>query len=382
VHEVDVIRILTFSAVIAVHAVAFTQLPANQVAAGALMLLQFGRELFFALTGFVLVHSALRRYPGARSFWRRRFFYIGVPYLAWTLVYWLDSVVAGGIGGPHPTLTSDLLTGGASYHLYFLVVTMQLYLAFPLILRFVRRTADRAWAVLGVVGVLNLAWLAALQYVDQPAGWAAWFWQHGYLLLPTYSVYVLAGCYAAIHLPRLREIVHGRSATLVAVGTGAAVVALIAYAVQLPSRAPRTAADVLQPATLFTCVAAVLLLVAASSRWVERGMPRARLVTEASDISFGVYLAHPLVLQLLLHAGLGNGMQRVPSVVATVLAFAGAAAGAALITLAARRTPLSLALAGRPQLRRPAPQPVLREVPAGAEGRLRVLTVEEATIAS
>jgi peptidoglycan/LPS O-acetylase OafA/YrhL len=382
VHEVDVVRILTFSAVIAVHAVAFTQLPANQVAAGALMLLQFGRELFFALTGFVLVYSALRRYPGARSFWRRRFLYIGIPYLAWTLIYWLDSVVTGGVGGPHPTLTSDLLTGGASYHLYFLVVTMQLYLAFPLILRFVRRTADRAWAVLGVVGVLNLAWLAALQYVDQPAGWAAWFWQHGYLLLPTYSVYVLAGCYAAIHLPRLREIVHGRSATLVAVGTGAAVVALIAYAVQLPSRAPRTAADVLQPATLFTCVAAVLLLVAASSRWVERGMPRARLVTEASDISFGVYLAHPLVLQLLLHAGLGNGMQRVPSVVATVLAFAGAAAGAALITLAARRTPLSLALAGRPQLRRPAPQPVLREVPAGAEGRLRVLTVEEATIAS
>jgi hypothetical protein len=79
---------------------------------------------------------------------------------------------------------------------------------------------------------------------------------------------------------------------------------------------------------------------------------------------------------------LGNGIQRVPAPLATVLAFGGAAAGATLITLAARRTRLSLALTGRPRLPARMPQPVVREVPGGVEGRLRVLTVEEATIAS
>jgi peptidoglycan/LPS O-acetylase OafA/YrhL len=55
--QVDLLRLLTFSAVIAVHSIDSTQTDASRVAAGTLMVLQFGRAVFFALTGFVLVHS-------------------------------------------------------------------------------------------------------------------------------------------------------------------------------------------------------------------------------------------------------------------------------------------------------------------------------------
>ena len=70
--QVDVVRLLTFAAVIAVHSVDFTQSMSSRAAAGTIMLLQFGREVFFALTGFVLVHSASSRPFRARAFWRRR----------------------------------------------------------------------------------------------------------------------------------------------------------------------------------------------------------------------------------------------------------------------------------------------------------------------
>lgn len=54
-------RLLTFTAVIAVHAIAFTQPPGSATAGTGLVLLQFGRAVFFALTAFVLVQSAGKR---------------------------------------------------------------------------------------------------------------------------------------------------------------------------------------------------------------------------------------------------------------------------------------------------------------------------------
>ena len=83
--------------------------------------------------------------------------------------------------------------------------------------------------------------------------------------------------------------------------------------------------------------------------WVERGRPGAGFVTRASDLSFAVYLAHPLVLELLLAVGLGNDGQRVPAWLAPGLAVVGTAAGAAVIGFVARESRWSLALTGRPR---------------------------------
>ena len=73
-------------------------------------------------------------------------------------------------------------------------------------------------------------------------------------------------------------------------------------------------------------------------------------MTRASDLSFAVYLAHPLVLEVLLRLGLGNDGQRLPAPVATGLAVIGTAAGAAVVAAVARRSRWSLALTGRPRV--------------------------------
>jgi peptidoglycan/LPS O-acetylase OafA/YrhL len=338
--QLDVVRLLTFSAVIAVHAIAFTELPDNAAAGGAMMLLQFGREVFFALSGFVLVYAARTRPVEPWKFWKRRVPLVAVPYLVWTLIYWWST--PGGRPGLG-VLGTDLLDGNAEYHLYFLLVTLQLYLVFPWLVRVVRRTAHRAVLVLAVVGTLNLAWLAALQYAPQPGFW----WVHAYELLPTYAVYVLAGCYAAMHFERLHALAERRRGRLLVLAFGAAVVAEGTYALQLAGLPPRRANAVLQPAMLASCLAAVIVVYLIGTRWAARGRPGQRVVQVASEISFGVYLAHPLVLQLLLDHGLGNGHQVMPAPLATGLALLGATAGAVALSLALRRTPLSFAVIGR-----------------------------------
>ena len=349
--QLDVVRLLTFSAVIAVHSLAFTQQPANQVAAGAMMILTYGREVFFSLTGFVLIYSTTGRPLRLRRFWSKRILYVAVPYVAWSGIYYAYTI----LGPQHatPSLSvfgTDLLYAGAEYHLYFLLVTIQLYLAFPLIRWFVIRTAHRAWPVLAAVTAANLAWLAVLQYAPYPrSGPGQWVFAHAYELLPTYAMYVLAGCYAAVHLDRLQQLVDTRSRLLLKVAAAAGVGALVVYAAQLPFMAPRTADNVLQPGMALSCLAAIIVVYVVGSRWAEGRRRRQALIETLSDASFGVYLSHPLVLQLLLdYGGFANGHQVMPSALCTVLAFVISAAGGTAISLAFRRTPLSLLLTGRP----------------------------------
>ncbi len=349
VWAVDVVRLLTFSAVIAVHTLAYTQDPGNEGVNGMMLLLQFGRDVFFCITGFVLVYSTIGRRVSPLPFWRRRFPYVVVPYLAWSLIYYaVDLAIA-----PYPafswhTLGMDIVDGNAFYHLYFLLVSMQLYLVFPLLVRFVRATAHKAgWVLLGV-GALNVAWIAALEYRPVPAGTASWLWNHGYEILPTYAIYVLAGCYGALYLPRLQAAlrlhpVRSAAACLVLAGTGVA-----AYAWQLQDYIPRIAGSPIQPIMVLTCASAIIFLGLVGTRWADGPRRGETQVETGSDISFGVYLAHPLILTLLLNNGLSWSRHVVNPALATAAALLGTVAGASLLSWVARRTPLALPLTGRP----------------------------------
>ena len=363
--QIDVVRLLTFLAVIGVHSVDFTQSMSSVGAAAVIMLLQFGREVFFALSGFVLVYSALHRPQGTGAFLRRRMLLLAVPYVAWSLLYELYGVVTSERQGVTASrLLLDLVNGGAEYHLYFLLVTMQLYLVFPLLLRFVRRTAARAPLVLAVALAVNAVWLGILQYVAAPSGWGAFFWQRGYELLPTYGAYVLVGCYAALHLDRLQAFVDRCRRPLLAWAFVAAAVGEVVFLVQLHGRAPRVAGAVLQPAMLLVSFAAMVITYVIGSTWAAGRRRGARAMKEASDLSFGVYLAHPLVLDLLLTHGLAAGSSTLAAPVAAALAITGTVVGATAIAWVARRSALSLALTGRPRLRAAAslPAPVRARV--------------------
>jgi peptidoglycan/LPS O-acetylase OafA/YrhL len=346
--EIDLIRVLTFTAVVAVHAISATQRASNEVAQGFIMLLHFTREGFFAISGFVLVYSAIGKAIRPLSFWRRRLPLVGIPYVAWSAIYyWLTLATSAHGSWSWSTFGTDLLYGTAEYHLYFLVVTIQLYFVFPALVRFLRATARHAVAILLSVGVANLAWLGLLQYGHQHG----WLYTHAYELLPTYAVYVLAGGYAALHREALQAYLATHRWQLLAVAAGSLAVALGVYAAQLSWMAPTGASAVTQPANLASCVAMILLLCVLGDRWVAAGTPGRKTIGLASEISFGVYLAHPLILQFFLDHGLGLRHQVIPSPLATVAAIAGAIVGAAALALLVRRTPLALPLTGRPRVR-------------------------------
>jgi len=357
--QIDLVRIVPMVGVVTVHTVSSTQ-PAASVAAGALLtVLHVNRELFFLVTSFVLAYSAPAAGApfAAGSFWRRRYPLVVAPYLAWTLIYWL--LIAGPpLLPPAPALGRlgyFLLTG--YWQLYFLLVTMQIYLVFPLLLWAARRTQAWHGHILLASLALQIVYTLFLRYppTSLPPPLQTWF-TYPQIELPSYQFYAVAGVLAAEHFDQVRAWLLRRTSLvlvgIVAAAAGAEAVFLFDVA---HGRSPVFAAGVFQPAMPLLATATLAGLYLAGN-WLVRTQPADgrlwRAVSWAARASFGVYLAHVLALTVVVQTRLlaGVGLSA-PSALRTLLALVLTLAATGLLVEILGRTPLSALLTGRPRPR-------------------------------
>ncbi len=342
--------------VIATHVLLYTAPGSSEGTGALLMVLHVNRELFFLVSAFVLAYStgaARQRFDVAR-FWGRRYPLVVAPYIAWTLIYWLlvSELQAPGVRPAPQTLLDDLATGWLQ--LYFLLVTMQIYLLFPLLAWLVRRTRGYHWLVVLVSAGLQVGLDWVFQYrpglIPGPIFGAALWAQDE---VTSYQFYVVAGVVAAAHWRELVEFarVHRRSLLMTGLLTllaGELVYVWNLHAGYLPSGA---SAD-LQPAVLPLVLATLAVLWSGADWLVERVSQETglwRAVRRGADHSFGVFLAHMVPLALLLQPGVEALLQPRGITWEQVAILRLALALVLTVSLVAvlRRTPLSLPLTGR-----------------------------------
>jgi peptidoglycan/LPS O-acetylase OafA/YrhL len=353
--DIEVVRILTFASVILVHTTTVTA-PRGDVGLNALViLLHFTREVFFMLTAFVLLRSELRRPTPLRRALPRRFLLVGVPYLVWSAVYvalpdawgghllerWPQDLAAFGL---------DVLTGSAWYHLYFLLVTMQIYLLVPAIAWLVRRTRGHHALVLVVAFVLQAGFAAILQY--SVFGDLGWYGTAAKRFVWSYPFVILAGAIVADHAEAFFGWVrsHLRLIALAFVGGGVLTVGVFLVNLDVLGQTAGNASKPLQPVVLLWSVCVVLAFVAVGGLIADATDPASRLqraIYRISDRSFGVFLVHPLFIWLLLRVGGKWVPETIPAPWLTFAVFAAAVLASYVVADLARRTPLSLPLTGR-----------------------------------
>jgi len=301
--QFDLYRVITFALVILIHVLGSTTYQQDVVADAVQAPLHLTREAFFALTAFVLVFQYRDRPVQAGKFWRRRFPLVAVPYVAWTVIYWVYSMVAlnqpfGSMSGQLRTLGLDLLTGNAWYHLYFILVTLQVYLLFPLLAKLFGLLRRRPWPVLAVSLAVQVAVTVFMSYPPNGVGYGL-ISQFFATLLP-YQFYTVLGMTAALHFEAVHAWVRGHSRwVLAAMLAGLAIVETGYFLSVHNGEWPEMASDAFRPYLIPWCVAAIAGIYLAGARWAEGRQRGGRFVSWAVDRSFAIFLCHPIAIALL-----------------------------------------------------------------------------------
>lgn len=350
-------------AVIATHALIFLGSATSLLATSLLFLTRFSRESFFFITALVLTYAYVNQRPMRLArFWRRRVAYIGLPYLTWTVIYYVFVHATPENSFPFYGVPWRFLVSGAGLHdfatllvtgyyqLYFIVVLFQFYVVFPLVLFALRRW--RRWHL----PVIVVAFLWQIAYDVMIRRHLFPFAMTGKLesrLIISYPIYLLGGVVIALNLRAAHEWLLRHTVGVIVGTLATAALALALDHVQGSSFvaqfvAPRL--DVAAPLAVLYNVGAICCLYRAgvylSSRR-RRALTR-DVVSSTARASFGIYLSQMIWIPLLVRVTAKLHLHaHLPWLAIVVMAVAIVFLVGYALTLVAERTPLALALVGR-----------------------------------
>ncbi|MFT4086906.1 MAG: acyltransferase [Gordonia sp. (in: high G+C Gram-positive bacteria)] len=364
-HQVDLIRAVTFALVIFVHSLTQTTAEMTSVPVNATSLLFHStRNIFFALTGFILMYQYQDR-PDFRAtnFWRRRMKLVIMPYVVWSAVYWvITGMWAYGRLRDVPTSLDEfwnqLKWGTAGFQLYFLLVMLQVYLLFPAIRWIVQKTRGRHALLLSVSLALQIAAFAIITCWTPPSSWAPYWWHHYATFIP-YQFFIFCGAVAASNRKRIDAWLRGKGLVLGAFLIGAAALAVGVYLLGVQMHGDVHSSDAAFELYLLPfLVVSVTAMYAMGRYWAESVRPYSpqfgKVVAYASNRSFPVFLVHVLVLFFLLRPTSDDGRPVILHVLHQPWGTAATYVLTIAISLAAaeilRRMPFASYLTGRPRL--------------------------------
>ena len=392
--QIDAMRPIKQAGVVSTHTIlAFAPVGAAVLANAALLLLHVSREAFFFISACMLTYAyaglTLSDRAGMRRFYWRRFVAVGIPYLCWNVIYFLWFLLVlrtTSYASPARALEHFGRQLEVGYdQLYFLIVIMEFYLVFPLVLMLLRWTKGHHGLVIAAVVATQFAMSIGMHWRLLPAPMIAYGQENALC----YVLYLIGGAVVAFHLSDVHDWVCRHAALVVYLTVASAV---FAEAVYFLSREGFThllgyGSDPFQPSVIpfNVCVLgcgylAGLFLV---RPWRSRRTRAA--VRIGSDNAYGIYLAQMIFISALGALGWRHFADWAPFWVWLPLTLAIAYVGSIALTAVLARTPLAVPLTGRKRepwrtllpRRGPAPAAALADPVTPAEPAVLASTATE-----
>jgi peptidoglycan/LPS O-acetylase OafA/YrhL len=353
----DVFRVVACAAVVCQHSFIWTGMSHNSVGTGFITMLHFTRNAFFFLSGLVIAYAQISRPRSLWGFWSRRYVQIGVPYLVWTAIYFVFTLLraTSTVHDAGHLLVTDLAVG--YYQLYVVVVLLQAYLVFPLLMKLLRSTR-RHGLILGLSMAFALFLGIILHYslhlgpVTSAMRWLDHWWPWSRDLL-SYQEFFVAGALAAFHLDEILAFfaVHFRRIGMLTAALG--VVTLFWYMITIwGGGSLADGSDVYTPIAVVWSLAAVAGLLSLSWWWVNRepvSSKRRRLPSAAylAELTGGIYLCHVLYINMIRAALESLGLfATLPWPITVAILYVGTLTFAVPFTALVQRTPVRWIIGG------------------------------------
>ncbi len=376
IYELDPMRIVTALTVVAVHVLGFTIAAeatglAQHMHIALIIAVHFTRAVFMFVTAFTAVYVYFGKPFSPMNFWKKRFVGVFVPYCIWSAIYVWVNTPAHTLKPFVLTTFWDVLTGNASYQLYYVLLTLQFYIAVPLFFLFLKWLRRFPWQTLAISFTLQVIWFYIDYHTVQRGMFStSLFWQlvnrYQDRFLLTYQFYFVLGGFVALYLSQVHAFL-ARYGWMTLVCCFVALAALwihFALQVYVEHEGINYVQSVLQPAMVFYSLAVIACMYWVAFRWAQRvdqaGHPRGyRFWSTLSDAAFGIYLVHALILDALLK-DLGPQLPAVwPAALRIFLIWLLTASSATAITVILLQIPVVSRLVGRS---RPLPERIKQRI--------------------
>ena len=367
--QVDAMRPIKQAGVISTHVLLyFAPVSASVSSGAALVLLHVSREGFFFVSACMLTYAyADLRPAGLRRFYWRRFAAVGIPYACWTVIYFCYLLPTA----HYPSLASALdhlalMAETGYYQLYFLLVIMQFYLVFPLVLMLLHRTRGHHGLVIAGAAATQVTMSIVTHWQLLPPLMQKYAQQDAL----SYLLYLVGGSVVAFHLDEVHAWVvrHARLIIALTVAAGLAAEGIYFLARYEVITVLGSGNDPFQPSVIPFNIGAItcgyLAGVALVRPW--RSQRTKAAVHVGSDDAYGIYLSQMLFITALTWLGWGKLSSTVPWPLLCVATVGIVFACCIALTSLLARTPLAVALTGRPQVPWPSLRP-RRQIPAAPD---------------
>src|SRR5438270_8279724 len=292
IYELDLLRPVTAVTVVAVHVLSGTTMLNHtqaglQVQNGIFISVSVTRDVFMFITALALTYVYFGRPFSGKRFWAKRSIGILVPYCIWSIAYtWVNTAQHSPAAFAKLALL-NILTGNASYQLYYILLTLQLYLVLPLFLLLLKHIKQHPWRALGISFALQvLLMYVDYRYLQQGTLASSGVWQvvaaYQDRFLLTYQFYFILGGLAALSLQQERAFVLRYGKWIV----GGFVLALAALwvhfllQVDVSHESLSYATSVLQPVMTFYSPTVIMLLSWLACCWASRTNQLGSVATE------------------------------------------------------------------------------------------------------
>ena len=314
--QLDVFRAIAILAVLNVHASSYAagvqamDSPIYYVYNFMNIFFKYGTPSFIFLSGFVLFYNYYDRPVNIRlisKFYQKRLKYIVLPYTIASICYFVfNNYMIGQLTGvPLSELwlgfRNAWLTGTAHGHLYFVFISIQFYILFPLIIKLLQ---SKQWLVQWAIPLaLALQW--GFVFVNK---FSLHMPNKGSLAI-TYLVYYVMGAYIAIHFDRIKpwlmnawdQLTQGQKRWMLTLWITWFVTACIHVQLWHDLRSTGNSVNTLWYELLWnmhTMLSALVLLHAAFLIYRKASRRVVSFLTRIGELSFAIYLLHPVVIAL------------------------------------------------------------------------------------
>jgi peptidoglycan/LPS O-acetylase OafA/YrhL len=350
-------RVIACAAVLGQHSFIWANMSDNFVGTGFITMLHLSRNAFFFLSGLVVCYAQLSRPRSVWGFWKRRYWEIGIPYLAWTGIYLVFSLITVDASWNEVgAFLRHCIPLGYS-QLYFVVVLFQFYLVFPLLLKLMRMTRRHG---LVMAGSLLFALVFGLfeHYHAQfaPASNLTRDLNSAFPLsrdILSYQEFLIAGMLVALHLDQVLDFVRRRYRQIFMVTGVVGLLEVLWYMTSVwNGDSLDRASDIFQPTAALWCLAAIAGIFSLSLWWEQRprrASARRTLPSPAAlaALTGGVYFGHTLFIQIVRSILDVTGLRTaLPWEAVVAILFVGVVTLTGTFSALVARTPLRWVLGG------------------------------------